>query len=98
VTVKTAAEVQAEFDAHKRHVNDLVGAYVHEGTEASWIALTALILPDPVDPLLQEAREACAETNPSDAEAYLAGDCDGFWVMRTVLTALRRRDAKEGRS
>ena len=50
---------------------------------------------EPVDPLLEEAREICAKDAerlryPSSAEGYRAGDHDDSPIVQVILTALRR--------
>ena len=51
--------------------------------------------PEPVDPLLDEAREICAKSSEArkwygEARGFRDGEYDGYYSMDIALTALRR--------
>lgn len=87
---------KAELEAFKRDVSEAVKAAISEATmsgeaakrgPAVWHILSRFILPEPVDPLLIEARAICSEAMGVD---YSNETIETRGALLAVYTALKR--------
>ena len=89
---------KAEFEAFRREASEAVKAVKARSGPRAWEAviehLTRFILPEPVDPLLIEAREICSQMHhaqlPHIYDEYRAGQRDTDDDVQLALAALKR--------
>ena len=81
-TMAEISRILADFDNGNLVLGDVLYGFQQRG----------LIAPEPVGPLLKEARKVIAEHLDAieDAQAVLVGENDGWATMKITLAALRR--------